>query len=143
MIHCTCLLRATYISSNIPASNLKIISTHRVRVSSLQGHRSLLFVVEYKSAHRFSVEYLRAGLHPMRLREEVVRQEIIPRDPGDHLNYNLDCFVGAVVTQTSEYLIDNGLQYSYIATGQVFVFLRVLEDDPTTGTTIWRRLRWM
>ena len=29
-------------------------------------------------------------------------------------------------------MIDNGLEYSYISTGQAFVFLRVLEDDPTT-----------
>ena len=38
----------------------------------------------------------------------------------------------AVATQTFHYMIENGLKYSYITTGEAFVFLRIEENDPTT-----------
>ena len=38
----------------------------------------------------------------------------------------------AVATQTFHYMIENGLEYSYITTGEAFVFLRIKTNDPTT-----------
>jgi hypothetical protein len=100
---------------------------------NIQGNRSLLFVREYKAAHKLSVKYLRAGLRPMNLREDVVQRPTIPQDPGEKLNYNADRLVAAAVTQTFEYMIENGLEFSSIGTGPAEVYLRVLEDDPTTA----------
>jgi hypothetical protein len=40
--------------------------------------------------------------------------------------------VAAVLTQTFHYMIQCGLEYSYITTGEAFVFLRIKEEDPTT-----------
>ena len=40
--------------------------------------------------------------------------------------------MAAVVTQTFSYMIESGLQYGYIHTGEAFVFLHVKHDDPTT-----------
>jgi Phosphotransferase enzyme family len=99
---------------------------------NIHGDRSLLFVREYKAAHKLSVEYLRAGLRPMNLREEVVQRPMIPQDVGEKLNYNADRLVAAAVTQTFEYMIENGLEFSCISTGPAEVYLRVIEDDPTT-----------
>lgn len=76
--------------------------------------------------------YLRAGLRPMDLREDVVQRLTIPQDPGEKLNYNADRLVAAAVTQTFEYMIENGLEFSCIGTGPAEVYLRVMEDDPTT-----------
>src|SRR5271154_351884 len=81
-----------------------------------QGDRSLLFVREYKAAHKLTVEYLRAGLRPMEVREEVIQRATIPTDPEEKLKYNADRLVSAAVTQTFEYMIDNGLEYSRAAT---------------------------
>jgi hypothetical protein len=50
------------------------------------------------------------------------------------LNYYADRLVAAAVTQTFEYMIENGLEFSYIGTGPVAVYLRVLEDDPQPYT---------
>lgn len=100
---------------------------------SIQGNRSLLFVREYKAAHKLSIEYLRAGLRPINVREEVVQRPTIPQDPGEKLNYNADRLVAAAVTQTFEYMIENGLELSCIGTGPAEVYLRVMEDDPTTA----------
>jgi hypothetical protein len=47
--------------------------------------RSLSFIIEYKPPHKVSVEYLRAGLRPMNLWEEVVQRRTIPNDPGERL----------------------------------------------------------
>ena len=99
---------------------------------NIHGNRSLLFVREYKAAHKLSIEYLRAGLRPMNVRKDVVQRPTIPQDPGEKLNYNADRLVAAAVTQTFEYMIENGLEYSCIGTGPAEVYLRVLEDDPTT-----------
>jgi len=48
------------------------------------------------------------------------------------LQYNADKLVAAVATQTFHYMIENGLEYSYITTGESFVFLHIREEDPTT-----------
>ena len=46
--------------------------------------------------------------------------------------YDADQMVAAVMTQTFHYIIEEGLSYSYITTGQAFVFLHVRQDDPNT-----------
>ena len=65
---------------------------------NIHGNRSLLFVREYKAAHKLSIEYLRAGLRPMNVRKDVVQRPTIPQDPGEKLNYNADRLVAAAVT---------------------------------------------
>ena len=96
------------------------------------GERRPLWVREYKPAHKLSSEYLRAGLRSMSVRDEVVRRSTIPTESGEKLKYHADRLVAAAVTQTFEYMVDNGLEYSSIATGAAEVFLRVREDDPET-----------
>jgi hypothetical protein len=99
---------------------------------SLDDRRSLSFIVEYKPPHKLSVEYIRAGLRSMNLWEDVIQRRTIPNDPGEKLNYNADRLTGAAITQTFEYMIENGLEYSYMTNGEAFIFLHVREDDPTT-----------
>ena len=100
--------------------------------SNVDGNRSLTFVREYKAAHKLTMQYLRAGLRPMDVQEEVVQRLTIPQEPGEKLNYNADRLVAAAVTQTFEYMVDNGLEFSSNATGPAEVFLRIDEDDPQT-----------
>lgn len=96
------------------------------------GDRSLLFVRKYKAAHKLSAANLRAGLRLMAVRAEVVRRATIPNDSGEKPHYHSDRLVAAVVTQTFEYMIDNGLEYGSFTTGLAEVYLSVLEDDPET-----------
>ncbi|KAI9731009.1 MAG: hypothetical protein M1834_005470 [Cirrosporium novae-zelandiae] len=96
------------------------------------GNRSLAFVIEYKAAHKLSVAYFRAGLRPMNLWEEVVQRVTVPTDPDEKLKYNAERLVGAAVTQTFSYMIDEGIEYSYLTNGLARVFLRIRRDDPTT-----------
>ncbi|KXG46665.1 uncharacterized protein PGRI_055210 [Penicillium griseofulvum] len=59
------------------------------------------------------------------LARDVIDQE------GDTFEFYATCLVAAVVTQIFSYMIDSGVQYGYICTGEAFVFLHIPEDDPT------------
>ena len=98
---------------------------------SVDGMRALLFIVEYKPPHKLSIGNLQAGFRPMNIKE-IFTAATIPTAEEARLQYNADKLVAAVATQTFHYMIENGLEYSYITTGEVFVFLHIKEDDPTT-----------
>lgn len=40
--------------------------------------------------------------------------------------------IAAVITQIFLYMIKGGLEYGYMCTGEVFIFLRVPDNDPST-----------
>ena len=113
----------------------------------IDGKRELLFLVEYKPPHKLSINNLMMGFREMNLQEEVIdRVDIpnpIPTNETDgipatdeaiaaRLQYNADKVIMAVATQTFHYMIENGLEYSYITSGEAFVFLHIGENDPTT-----------
>ncbi|RMD44474.1 hypothetical protein DV735_g754, partial [Chaetothyriales sp. CBS 134920] len=98
----------------------------------IRGQRRLCFVREFKAPHKLTAKYLRAGLRPIDVQKEVVQRVTIPTDPDKKLKYFADKLVASVVTQTYEYMIDNGLEYSSIVTGEAEVFLWVSADQPDT-----------
>ena len=82
------------------------------------GKRQLLFVVEYKPPHKLSIGNLRAGFRDMKIREEVIDPITTQVETTAKLQYNADKLAAAVATQTFHYMIQNGLEYSYITTGE-------------------------
>ena len=95
------------------------------------GKRKLLFIVEYKAPHKVSVGSLREGFQKMDV-EEQLHQVTIPTEEVANAKHHAKDLAAAVATQTFHYMIENGLEYSYITTGEAFVFLRIDWDDPTT-----------
>ncbi|KAJ5275771.1 hypothetical protein N7524_001924 [Penicillium chrysogenum] len=81
-----------------------------------------VYAVEFKAPHKVTIPELVAGLHEIDLARDVIDQE------GDTFEYHSTRLVAAVVTQIFSYMIDSGLQYGYICTGEAFVFLRIPED---------------
>jgi hypothetical protein len=51
------------------------------------SERSLLYVIEYKAAHKLPDAHLRAGLRPMNMVQEVVQQITLPTDANEKLLY--------------------------------------------------------
>lgn len=116
------------------------------------GERQLLFVVEYKPPHKLSSGNL-SRFRSMDVKKEVLgRTHIPPPIPPDmteedaehseeafedRLQYNADKVAVAVATQTFHYMIENRLEYSYITTGEAFVFLRIDWDDEKNNTTLF------
>ena len=101
------------------------------------GRRSVCMVVEYKPAHKLSVYNLRAGLlrsdsGSLNLPEGVINRPTIPTDPEEKFVYHSEWLVGAALTQTYGYMVESGLEYSYLTTGEAFVFLHIKEAEPHT-----------
>lgn len=67
--------------------------------------RTLLYISEYRAAQKLPDSYLRAGLRPMNMWEEVVQRLTIPVDPSGKLKYNAERLSCAAVTQAFEYMI--------------------------------------
>ncbi|KAJ9488434.1 hypothetical protein VN97_g4848 [Penicillium thymicola] len=84
--------------------------------------REPVYAVEFKAPHKVTIPELVAGLHEIDLDRDVIDQE------GDTFEYHATRLVAAVVTQIFSYMIDCGLQYGYVCTGEAFVFLHIPED---------------
>ncbi|KAK3312492.1 hypothetical protein B0H66DRAFT_570734 [Apodospora peruviana] len=90
------------------------------------GAKIPAMAIEYKAPHKLSQEEIVTGL----------ASDI---QPGrDVINKDCEGFVlasraltAAVVTQLFSYMVGKGIQYGYVCTGQVFVFLYI-PDDPAT-----------
>ncbi len=101
------------------------------------GRRSLCLVVEYKPSHKLSVFNLRAGLlradhGSMNLPKDVINRPTIPTDSDEKFVYHSEWLVGAALTQTYGYMIESGLEYSYLTTGEAFIFLWIKKNEPHT-----------
>ena len=96
------------------------------------GMRNPLFIIEYKPPHKLSVGDILWGLRGDMDIREVIERDTIPMDLTERSEHNSDEVMAAVLTQTFHYMIQCGLEYSYITTGEAFVFLRIKEEDPTT-----------
>ena len=64
--------------------------------------------------------------------KEVIKRPTIPTDLHEKFNYNADRLVATAVTQTYSYMLESGVEYSCITTGEAIVFLWIKEDDSQT-----------
>ncbi|OJD27100.1 hypothetical protein ACJ73_01518 [Blastomyces percursus] len=105
---------------------------HRINGST----NTLITTVEYKPPHKLSVENLRAGLRSMKLWEEIVQSDTIPKsdelNKDEKLRYNAEQLTCSVLVQEYHVMIQAGLKYSYITNGFAIVLLRVPYSDPST-----------
>ena len=124
---------------------------HRRKSTSPIDHSAtLLMTVEYKPPHKLSTENLVAGLRPINFWEEVVQRNPVPtghpgelnegeslieakeRAKAEKLRYNAALLAGSAIVQEYHVMIEKGLAYSYVSTGEAFVFLYVPKKDPET-----------
>ena len=94
-----------------------------------------LIAVELKPPHKLPIPILETGLRDMKPMEDVVNRATEPlkkEDPAGYFEFRADRLVAAAIVQTFSYMIEHGLEYGYLGTGEAYVFLRVREDDPGT-----------
>ena len=100
-----------------------------------EGVKSLVFIAEYKPPHKLTIATVRRGLEVLsRTTFEAVVNRLTKPSKGDVdglFEYHSEKLVATVITQTFAYMIHGGVEYAYITTGEAFIFLRVLEKDPT------------
>jgi hypothetical protein len=101
----------------------------------LSGARTTAFVIEYKAAHKVRAGDLRQSLSVGDLVAEVIKRALSTKsnvEANENRRDKRDRLVAMILTQTFDYMIGFGLEYSYLAAGKSLIFLRVKEDDPRT-----------
>ncbi|ROT37073.1 hypothetical protein SODALDRAFT_379561 [Sodiomyces alkalinus F11] len=102
--------------------------------SAQEERRTMIYVCEYKPPHKLTAPHLRLGLRPMNIYKDVVNRRTIPTsvDPAAQFRYHADKLTASAVTQTYHYMIEGGLEYGLLTTGEAIVFLKIDWDDPGT-----------
>ncbi|KAK2922421.1 hypothetical protein FoTM2_017777 [Fusarium oxysporum f. sp. vasinfectum] len=101
---------------------------------TLSSRRTMLYISEYKPPHKLTAQHLRAGLRVMDIHKEVVNRRTIPTsvDPDACFQYHAEKLTASAITQTYHYMIESGLEYGLLTTGEAIVFLKVDWDEPET-----------
>ncbi|KAH7125063.1 hypothetical protein B0J13DRAFT_454865 [Dactylonectria estremocensis] len=63
----------------------------------------------------------------MNITKDIVNRKLIPTsmDPDARFQYLADRLTASAVTQTHHYMMEGGLEYGLLTTGEAIVFLRV------------------
>ncbi|KAI6267933.1 hypothetical protein MCOR27_010383 [Pyricularia oryzae] len=96
--------------------------------------RTMIYISEYKPPHKLTAPHLRLGLRPMNIYKEVVNRKTIPTsiDPDGRFQYHAERLTAAAITQTYHYMIEGGLEYGLLTTGEAIVFLKIDWSEPET-----------
>ncbi|KAL5903131.1 hypothetical protein ACKVV7_011438 [Pyricularia oryzae] len=96
--------------------------------------RTMIYISEYKPPHKLTAPHLRLGLRPMNIYTEVVNRKTIPTsvDPDARFQYHAERLTAAAITQTYHYMIEGGLEYGLLTTGEAIVFLKIDWREPET-----------
>jgi hypothetical protein len=131
-------LQSLRLSNTRQASNLKAKDSDQICVyKETDGRRRVCMVIEYKPSHKLSVYNLRAGLlqadsGSINLPNDIINRPTIPTNLEEKFVYHSEWLVAAALTQIYDYMVENGLEYSYLTTGEAFVFLHIKEAEPHT-----------
>ncbi|KAF3031555.1 hypothetical protein E8E11_001800, partial [Didymella keratinophila] len=90
-----------------------------------EDQRIAASVIEYKAPHKIPLGFIYEGLDDMDLDEVVQYHE--DESSRDHFRR----LMAAVITQAYSYMIQIGVEYGCVCTGEATIFLRV-PHDPTT-----------
>ncbi|CZR37681.1 uncharacterized protein FPRO_07128 [Fusarium proliferatum ET1] len=95
---------------------------------------TMVYISEYKSPCKLTVQHLRIGLRPMDIYKEVVNRKTIPTsvDPDALFRYHAERLTASAITQTYHYMIESGLEYGNLTIGEAIVFLKIDWSEPET-----------
>ncbi|UPL04033.1 hypothetical protein LCI18_014967 [Fusarium solani-melongenae] len=97
--------------------------------------RNMAYVMEYKAPHKLTPVHMRAGLQSMDICKQVVNRATVPTadDQEALFQYHAERLATAAITQTYHYMIESGLEYALLTTGETIVFLKIdWRQDPGT-----------
>ncbi|GKZ33301.1 hypothetical protein AbraIFM66950_003144 [Aspergillus brasiliensis] len=81
-----------------------------------------LYAVQYQTPHVLSMAEISAGLHEMDLDDDFISSN------GGSFDKHATWVVAAVITQLFSNMVNIGVQYGYIYTGEAFICLYITED---------------
>jgi hypothetical protein len=86
-------------------------------------HRNAAFIIDYKAPHKLPLECIYGGRGDMDL-ADVLREDDTSQEQFRRL-------IAAAITEAFSSMVQAGLEYGCVCTGEAFIFLRV-PDDPRT-----------
>ena len=96
--------------------------------------REILFLIEYKAAHKLTAETLRRVLGKGDFDiKKLINTPKIKNDKDARELYRSEMEAAAAISQLFGYMVRAGTEYGYITTGKSFLFLRVKESEPATA----------
>ena len=121
-------------ANNLTGNEEKIVlakMADKILVCKLEkGARRLVVIIEYKPPHKLSIKTLKTGLKDLSL-SDLIHRAKISNDKMINDVENSETAVAIVIAQVYTYMIDSGIQYAYLTTGEAFVFLSIPEEDRT------------
>jgi hypothetical protein len=93
---------------------------------------TMIYVCEYKPPHKLTARHITHGLRPMNILNDVVNRKTIPMADEKKFQYNAEKLTAAALTQTYSYMIESGLEYGLLTTGEMIVFLKIDWNRPQT-----------
>ncbi|KAI9781078.1 MAG: hypothetical protein M1839_006356 [Geoglossum umbratile] len=90
-----------------------------------------ILVLEYKPPHKLTLAHLSHGLREMDLRE-VIERDVIPTDDAARFEHEADLMVASGVTQAFNYMVESGIEFGVLSTGEALVFLHLDLKNPKT-----------
>lgn len=88
--------------------------------------RRPLYVIEFKPPYELTLAELACGLEEIQIARDVTQ--------GDEKNlfeYHSERLVAVILVHLYDYMINTGVRYGYLYTGEAYVFLRIMNDDPS------------
>ena len=96
------------------------------------GQQHLAWIIEYKHPHQLTNQFLEAGLRPMNLLNEVINRPLISDDEHEKVESRADYRVAAALTQTYSDMLESGVEYGCVISGEAMVFLWIREEEPNS-----------
>ncbi|OTB08243.1 hypothetical protein M426DRAFT_317363 [Hypoxylon sp. CI-4A] len=127
--------------SSPPSAALGNLKAEQVCVYKLSADKSsrkrkIAYTIQYKAPHKLTIHQLRAGLSPMDIDVDidVMNEAGTPQfeNRAEEFKYHARKLVTATIAQTFHYMIETGLEYSYLTTGEAIVFLHIDWKNPGT-----------
>ena len=95
------------------------------------GGNTVSFLIEYKSPYKLPKEVLRTGIrHGMDLDQDIINQPAFSTDEAEKFREQSEQSVAAVVTQLYSYMLKAGIEFGYISTGEIYLFLQIRRTEP-------------
>lgn len=100
-------------------------------ITTGKGPRRDPFVIEYKAADKLTPNVVLEGLHDMEI-DAIIQRIMVSTEEGERREEMAEEAIAIVVTQTFDYMVDQGLSYGYVSARNAFIFLFIRPDDPQT-----------
>lgn len=95
------------------------------------GGNTVSFLIEYKSPYKLPKVVIREGIRDgMDLEQDIINRPAFSNDEVEKFREQAEQAVAAVITQLYSYMLKAGIEYGYLSTGEIYLFLQIRHTEP-------------